>query len=126
MKILLADDAQTVHRVVNLWLLQNGYQVTNVDNGKKALEKLETETFDALITDVNMPLVNGVELVRKALTLPEPPGLIIVLTSRCDLHELKGDLNSPRVHLFPKPFRPIELAEMIETYESQTAAKPCR
>ena len=40
MKILLADDAQAVHRVVNLWLSQNGHVVINVENGKKALEKL--------------------------------------------------------------------------------------
>jgi two-component system chemotaxis response regulator CheY len=119
MKILLADDAQTIHRIVNLWLSQNGHQVTNVENGKIALEKLESEAFDALITDVNMPLVNGVELVRKALRLPDPPRLIVVLTSRCDLPQLKDTIDYANVHLFNKPFRPIELIELLESCESQ-------
>ncbi|MBN1765013.1 MAG: response regulator [Sedimentisphaerales bacterium] len=114
MKILLADDDRRLHLVVKMWLERNGHEVTSVFNGSEALEKLEAEPFDGLITDVNMPLMKGMDLVKEVLQLPEKPELIIVLTSRCDMKEIEQDINSDLVHHFNKPFSPSALAELIE------------
>ena len=61
-----------------------------------------------------MPLMNGVELVNAALKLNQPPNLIVVMTSRCDMPKIKKQLSSSRVHLFNKPFSPLALANLIE------------
>ena len=114
MKILLADDDSKIHIVVQLWLNRNGHDVDNAQNGREALAQLQQQHYDVLIADVNMPLMNGVELVRAALELPDTPALIMVLTSRCDTAELKREIGSDRVHLFNKPFSPQALIDMIE------------
>jgi len=115
MKILLADDDSKIHLIVQLWLRRNGHDVVSVYNGRDALTKLREGDFDGLITDVNMPLLKGVDLVKQTLLLPLVPRMIIVLTSRCDLAQLKQDLDDPRVHIFNKPFSPSALAELIES-----------
>lgn len=114
MKILLADDDPFIHHIVTLWLNRNGHEVSNVHNGLEALAKLKKDSFDVLITDVNMPLMKGIDLVKEVLQLPQRPDLIVVLTSRCDTGQLKKDLNNPQVHLFNKPFSPAVLTELIE------------
>ena len=113
MKILLADDDPFIHHIVPLWLNRNGHEVSNVHNGLEALAKLKESGFDVLITDVNMPIMKGIDLVKEVLQLPQRPDLIVVLTSRCDTGQLKKELN-PQVHLFNKPFSPAVLTELIE------------
>jgi len=100
---------------VQLWLRRNGHDVVSVYNGRDALAKLREGYFDGLITDVNMPLLKGVDLVKKTLLLPFVPKMIVILTSRCDLTQLKQDLDDPRVHIFSKPFSPSALMELIES-----------
>jgi len=114
MKILLADDDPFIHHIVTLWLNQNGHEVSNVYNGLEALAKLKEGGFEGLITDVNMPLMKGIDLVKEVLQLPQRPDLIVVLTSRCDTGQLKKELNNSHVHLFNKPFSPAALTELIE------------
>lgn len=114
MKILLADDDRKIHLVVRLWLNRIGHEVISAYNGEEALEMLNDGSFEGLITDVNMPLLKGTELVKATLALPEPPELIVVLTSRCDITELKDQIDAKEVRLFNKPFSPAELSELIE------------
>jgi len=114
MKLLFADDDAKLHLIVRLWLEKNAMKMDSVFNGQEALRQLESQTYDGLITDVNMPLLNGIELVQKTLALPNCPALIILLTSRCDLGELKEEIDSSRVHLFNKPFSPAKLLELIQ------------
>ena len=127
MRILLADDDTKIHIIVRMWLGKKGHCVESVNNGKDALTALRKIPYDILITDVNMPLLNGVDLVKEALTLKPGPKLIIMLTSRCDNDQLKNHFASPKVHLHNKPFSPAVLTELIESLsknyqpDSQTA-----
>ena len=114
MKILLADDDVKIHTVVRLWLGNQGHQLHSAYDGAQALEMLSREHFDGLISDVNMPLIRGDDLIGKVLELPDVPSLIIMLTSRCDVDKLSQQISSPRVHLFNKPFSPSALVELID------------
>ncbi len=114
MRALFADDDPNLHTIVKLWLEKNGHDVECVLNGQLAFERLQQESFDLLISDVNMPAMNGIELVKAVIELPKPPALIIVLTSRCDLVELQKKANSTKIHMFSKPFSPSALAELID------------
>jgi len=114
MRILLADDDSKIHLIVRMWLNRNGHVVTSATNGREALDLLQKDYYDGLITDVNMPIMRGHELVQSVLKLPKPPRLIVMLTSRCDLNQLSEQINSPRVHYLSKPFSPAKLADLIE------------
>jgi len=117
MKILLADDDTNIHLVITMWLNRNGHEVASVYNGEDALEALTREKFDVLITDINMPLLKGYDLVHQVLDRPECPRLIVVLTSRCDVADLRRRLDNPRVHFLNKPFSPAGLAALIDEWD---------
>ena len=119
MNILLADDDSNIHAVMRLWLGRYGHQTESAFNGQEALAKLQAANFDALITDVNMPLINGIELVKAALDLPAPPQRIVILTSRCDIGALRRQMNDPKVQVLSKPFNPTELIQLVENSDPQ-------
>ncbi|MCF7958043.1 MAG: response regulator [Phycisphaerae bacterium] len=124
MKLLLADDDSKIHLIVKMWLNRSGHDVTSVRNGQEALDLIREEYFDGLITDANMPLMTGMELIKYVLLLPDPPDMIVLLTSRCDVKEIKADINSEKVHLFNKPFSPSALTGLIETLRKDVCASP--
>ncbi len=124
MRILLADDDTKIHVIVRMWLEKKGHCVDCVNNGKDALTALRNTAFDILITDVNMPLLNGVDLVKETLYLESSPKLIILLTSRCDNEQLKNHFASPKVHIHNKPFSPVALTELIETLSEKNQQDP--
>ena len=117
MNVLFADDDSKMHLILTLWLKKHGHEVDCVSDGQKALQFLNKNTYDILITDVNMPLVNGVEVVHHAMKLLSLPPLIIVLTSRCDIPELRKEIADATVNLFNKPFSPSALMELIDELE---------
>ena len=119
MKILLADDDPKIHLVVRMWFEKKGHDVTSVHNGKDALETLKDQEFDVLVSDVNMPLMNGIDLAKNILTSRLQPELIVLLTSRCDHVRLKDQFDSDKVHLYSKPFSPALLADLIDKLRAQ-------
>lgn len=119
MKILIADDDPNIHVVISLWLGRKGHDTVSVRNGADAIETLKSETFDVLISDVNMPGMTGIELIQTALHLGTLPELVVVLTSRCDKKALANQIGSTRVHFLNKPFSPSVLANLIDELSSE-------
>ncbi|MBP7691112.1 MAG: response regulator [Anaerolineales bacterium] len=80
--ILIADDDASVRRLIELVLRKDGYRLTMAANGWQALELLQTETPDLLISDLNMPDLDGFQLLT---ALKATPGLarlpVIVVTA---------------------------------------------
>jgi CheY-like chemotaxis protein len=68
-RILLVDDEVDFLDVVGEFLEDEGYEVTTAGNGLDALATLETETFDLLLSDINMPGMKGFELLKEAGSL---------------------------------------------------------
>jgi len=124
MKILLTDDDANLRFVLQMWLEQKGHQLDTANNGKEAWCFLTEKKYDILISDVNMPLMNGIELVKATLKLSRQPELIILLTSRCDNIQLQEQFTSPRVHIYSKPFSPNHLTDLIETLSARQPVKP--
>ena len=63
-KILIAEDDAELRLLFTHVLNKNGYEVTGVDNGKKALDALMNDYYDMVISDIMMPVMDGYELVR--------------------------------------------------------------
>ena len=65
LKILIAEDDRELRRLFAHVLLKNGYTVKEVGNGKEALDAIDTDYYDLIISDVMMPIVDGYQLVRQ-------------------------------------------------------------
>ena len=81
MRILYAEDDPMMQKMVVYSLIKMGHEVTTVDNGKEAIEALNTEKFGFILLDVFMPIISGLEVVkhiREELKLDTP----IVMLSR--------------------------------------------
>ena len=112
-RILIADDDAHIVRVLSMWLGRHGHEVVTARNGEAALETLEGTSVDLIISDMNMPVLDGVGLAKAVrgkvgATIP-----IIVLTARCDQERLKEQLAAYGVRVYPKPFLPSQLVVEI-------------
>lgn len=121
-RILIAEDDPHISRVVTLWLQRNGHQVDTVLSGDKALALLRAEPIELLITDVNMPGMNGLELVEAASAESLLSHPVIVLTSRCDQSEIAARVGELRAVVHPKPFSPMQLMKTVD--EALVASLP--
>jgi len=80
-KILLADDSVTIRKVVELTFMEEDYDLTSVNDGREALEKLDESAPDLVIADVHMGDVSGFDVCREVKTKrPEVPVLLLVGT----------------------------------------------
>ena len=80
MKILVVDDDRTTRKLLSLYLKGNGFDVVTAENGLDAIEKLGGETVNLVVTDLNMPLMDGIEFIRTMKTNPDTghiPALMI-------------------------------------------------
>ncbi len=82
-KILVAEDDKALNGLVCSYLSDNGYLPTACFNGKEALEKMETQSFDMLISDIMMPELDGYELA-KAVRLTDKQMPILFMTALDD------------------------------------------
>jgi CheY-like chemotaxis protein len=83
--ILAVDDSATVRKFVSVSLSMQGFQVITASDGMEALEKLPQQQVDLLVTDLNMPNMDGFELIRALRQNPQYKDLpVIILTSLTD------------------------------------------
>ncbi|GAB4336044.1 MAG: hypothetical protein OHK0038_14140 [Flammeovirgaceae bacterium] len=71
-KILVAEDSSVIQNITRKVLQFQNYEIISVKNGKQVLEKLEEEDFDAILLDINMPVMDGMECAKKVRALPDP------------------------------------------------------
>ncbi len=121
-RILAADDQPHLTYIISFWLEKNGHEVVRVCDGAEALERLQTGQFDLLVTDVDMPRMDGLTLLTHREALEGLCG-IVVLTSRGDYRELGMSDCSDRIEFLPKPFSPSKLVELIERFLSKPVSQ---
>lgn len=83
--ILTVDDSMSVRMAIRIALSGAGHQVVEAADGKEGLDKAVSSKFDMIITDLNMPKMNGLEMIREIRKLPQQAGTpIIFLTTESD------------------------------------------
>lgn len=112
-KILVVDDQPHITSILATSLEKRGHVVMRADDGEVALALLRSQPFDLLITDVDMPRMDGLSLIRNSDATSRLNG-IIVLTGRSDYRNLAGLQGAPNVRFAPKPFSPTGIARMID------------
>lgn len=121
-RILVAEDDPHILRVISLWMTRNGHELLEARNGLIALELARAEKPDILITDINMPGLDGLELIEQLKQSGDLPSGVIVLTNRWDHREIAEQLAAYGVRLVPKPFSPTKLAGMVERMGEDVAS----
>jgi two-component system chemotaxis response regulator CheY len=69
-KVLIVDDSVSIRLTVSFTLRHGGYEVIEAENGHDAMNKLAAEMVDLIITDLNMPVMDGITLILKIRELP--------------------------------------------------------
>jgi len=64
MKILIVDDDKTTRKLLSLYLKEGSFSVITAENGLDAMEKLGSETIQLVMTDLNMPFMDGIEFIK--------------------------------------------------------------
>lgn len=112
--ILIVDDCATTRRLVGLYMKQEGYALVQAENGLEALEKLARSPVDLIITDMNMPQMDGVALTRSLKqdqTLGSIP--VLMLTSEDADNERKNGLAAGAAAYLTKPISHDRLVQEV-------------
>jgi two-component system chemotaxis response regulator CheY len=88
MKILIVDDDKTTRKLLSLYLKGNGFEVVTAENGLNALEKLGSETVQLVLTDLNMPFMDGIEFLKAMKSNPGTSNIpALMITTETDEEE---------------------------------------
>lgn len=114
MRILIVDDCQTTRKLLSLYLKTKGYAVVTAENGLDAIEKLGTDTINLVLTDLNMPYMDGLELIKtmKADRNFEPIPIIMVTTEN-DPEERARAMSAGAATYMVKPVTADKVSENI-------------
>src|SRR5882672_5041280 len=83
-RIIFVDDSPTMRSLVSQWLTAGGHEVIACSNGEECLEQTARRRPDLVLSDVNMPGMNGFELCRALKAKPELAGMPVALLTRLD------------------------------------------
>jgi len=116
MKFLIVDDSPTMLRIIRNALKEIGYDdVEEAEDGEKALDVLESASPDFLITDWNMPNMNGVDLAKNVRGHPQYGHIpILMITTRGMKDDVKTAMKAEVNNYIVKPFEPEVLDEKID------------
>jgi len=116
--ILIADDEESIRHVLVVLLEERGYEVRAVKDGEEALRELQTRDYDALVTDVRMPRLDGLALLR-AVQAASPETTVIVM-SAYGSHELAIEaMKAGAYDYLGKPFHPDEVLLVLRKAEER-------
>jgi len=117
-RIVIADDSSMARAFVKKCLLVSGYhdaEFVEAKNGQEALDRLREKPTDILVTDLNMPVLDGLQLVRRVSASPKLFGLpILVITSVANETTEKELLDSGAKLVLGKPVSPAEFAQAVK------------
>ncbi|HEY1785315.1 MAG TPA: response regulator [Pirellulales bacterium] len=116
-KVLLCDDEAHILRAAQIKLSHAGYDVSTAADGQEAWEAIAANPPDILVTDLQMPRMDGLELSRRVRDTPATAHLpILMLTAKgFELAHLELAEKCGVLAVLPKPFSPRELVRYIDT-----------
>ena len=113
--ILTVDDSTSVRQMVSFTLKEAGYNVVEASDGKDALGKIGGKTIDLIVTDLNMPNMDGIELIKNIRTNSEFKFVpIIMLTTESQNEKKMEGKQAGATGWIVKPFRPEQLVAVAK------------
>lgn len=112
MRILIAEDELTIARALHVMLEKNKYVVDEVHNGRDALEYLLAASYDAIVLDIMMPGMDGIQVLQTArsrgITTPA-----LFLTAKAEVSDRVAGLDAGADDYLPKPFAAAEFLARV-------------
>lgn len=112
-KILVADDEKSIRLTIKQALSTQGYDVNVAVDGSTALEQLAASPADLLLLDIQMPGMNGIEVLQKAMA-QQPSLKVIMVSAHGSIDNAVDAMKLGAVDYLQKPFTPGELREKVE------------
>jgi len=123
LNVLIVDDAQSMRFVINATLLNLGHYVQEATDGLEALKSAKKNTFDLVITDINMPNMDGFQLIEALRSLhPYKFIPILALTTQSDTTSKQKAKQLGATGWIVKPFTPERLTELVTKLTDANAA----
>jgi CheY-like chemotaxis protein len=110
--LIVVDDEETLRKFLKDMFLREGFEVTVCESGKQALEKLDQNNFDLMLTDIKMPTMDGLELLRRVRVIhPEMP--VVMMTGHGTVENAIHALNLGAFNFVRKPFAIDEILKVV-------------
>jgi DNA-binding NtrC family response regulator len=113
LRVLVVDDELEMAAMIADEFGDRGYSAVALGSGREAIERLTHEHFDAVVTDLRMPDVDGMELLRASRAL-DPTRPVIVMTGHGAIDTALEASSQGAFHYLTKPFSPVHLVELVE------------
>ena len=115
MRVLTVDDSPSIRQMVKLVLSQAGFEVHEAVDGIDGLEKAKAKPVQMVVTDLNMPRMDGITMVRELRKLPTYKGVpIILLTTESDESFKKQAKDAGATGWITKPFKQEQLIAVAQ------------
>lgn len=111
-RILVVDDERSMRELLEILLLKHGYDVQCAQSGVEALNIIQDQLFDLVITDIRMHPVNGLEVLKKCKTI-SPRTIVIMISAYASNETAVEAMNEGAYDYFPKPFNNEEILSVI-------------
>jgi two-component system chemotaxis response regulator CheY len=112
--VLIVDDSVTMRQMVSFTLREAKFDVVEAENGADALKKLKAFAPDLIVTDLNMPVMDGLTLIRSARALPPTRYIPILMLTTENQPEKKAEAKAAgATGWIVKPFNPPNLLAVI-------------
>ncbi len=121
-KVLVVDDETVIRRGLCRVMDGRGYLAEAAESGFKAIEKLQKTKFDIVVTDLKMPGMDGIE-VLKAIKILQPDVPVIIITGYSTVDTAVEAMKNGAFDYISKPFTPEQMIEMVEKALNQRAVK---
>jgi len=118
MRLLIIDDEKPILDILKKVLTPGGHSCKLHDNPVKAVESFKKHTYDVVMTDINMPKMNGIE-VLKAIRASDKKARVIIFTGYGDLETAIAAINNGAYAFFSKPINFKELMDTLKKIESE-------
>ena len=112
-QVLIVDDEPNLRKILAAQLSRDGYDVMTAEDGAEGLTLLRENHIDLVVTDLKMPKVDGMELLREARR--EAPDLPVILMT-ASTSAAEQVLSQSNVDYLPKPFELTQLLDLVARY----------
>ncbi len=118
-KVLVAEDSSVIQNLTKKILQIQNYNISSVKNGEQVLKNLETENYDVILMDINMPIMDGMECAKRIRSLNDKEKAktpIIAITGNAKNYTME-DFKAVGINEYlPKPLNFDDLVETVKKY----------
>jgi len=114
-RVLTIDDSQSVRQMISMTLVGSGFTVDEACDGAEGYDKATTVSYNAILTDLNMPKMNGLDFIRKFREHPSSRGVpIIFLSTESDEESKREAKSAGAIGWIIKPFDQAQLLAVVK------------